>query len=193
MNLRIYMFMIVLLSVLVFAILITGCDRLKKAEPRAVVEQPTNKQYVQTSNVQTSTPPVKVKPEVEDIEKKDAERRASLPRQEYGRNNPFARLLGASPAKKDTNVSKVVINKPVTPPTVRTEVKNTEKEVAINLNAILGSVAILQVDGSNRSVSVGDSVAGLKVTDIGEGRVVLERGNEKFPVGMEAGIKVKAK
>ena len=190
MNMKISRIMIFLLSILLLVLLITGCDRFSgndsetKKGPNAS-EQPA----------QTPTPtPEEVETEKEDIEKADAERRASLPSGEYGRDDPFESIVKSRSSKsKKVNVR---VTKPTPAPRpvrVVSEPTKVDKEIYRSLSAVLGNIAILMVDGSSKSVSVGDTFSGLKVSSIKEGEVTLERGNENFTVTLGVQTRVKAK
>lgn len=177
MNMKISKIVIMLLSVVVLASGITSCDRFRRGNSKTVERRSAG-----TSNrLDARKPPAQMEAEVEIIEVTDVERRAALPKQEYGRDNPFERIL----------LGRIVEPGEVIPPPVTPSVP--EKEITIGLSMILGNMAILLVDGSSRSVSIGDTVAGLKVLEIKESEVILVKGNATFTVTSETKIKVKTK
>ena len=157
---------------------VASCDRLKRNDTKTVRRQSTSK-----PDAQRSTPPAQVRVETESSEVADAERRASLPKGEYGKENPFEPIV--APAAKGSAAK----TKPPAP--ARTEERKPEKKIVIRLSAILGNTAIMLVDGSSKSVSVGDTIAGLKVLSVGESKVVLGEGDETFTVTLETEIEVK--
>ena len=164
---RICRIMAVLLSV-AFALGVGSCDRLRRNNTKTVRKQPATKPAPRSS-----APPVQVRVETESSEVADAERRASLPKGEYGKENPFKPIV-ASSAKGSTAKTK--------PPPAPARVNKSKpvKKIVIRLSAILGNAAIVLVDGSSQSVSVGDTIAGLKVLSVGESKVVLGKGDETF-------------
>jgi len=185
MNMKISKIVIMLLYVVVLASGITSCDRFRKGNSNTVERQSMSN--TQMLNTQKPPPSAQVETEVESTEVTDAERRAALPKWEYGRDDPFERILGGR--------SKTTSAKPkqVTQPQVTTEKSVPDKEITIGLSMILGNVAILLVDGSTRSISIGDIVAGLKVLEIKASEVILVKGNATFTVTSETEIKVKTK
>jgi hypothetical protein len=58
------------------------------------------------------------------------------------------------------------------------------------LTAILGGTAILKVDGADKSVSVGDTVSGMKVSEIRSGEVLLDKGGKKYTIALGSQIKL---
>lgn len=187
MNMKISKIMIMLLSVVVLASGITSCDRFRRGSSKTLQRQSAGTSNPQRLDAQKPPPSAQVETEVESIEVTDAERRAALPKREYGRDDPFERILGG-PSKKSS-----VKAKQVSPPQVTTEKSVSDKEITIGLSMILGNVAILLVDSSTKSVSIGDIVAGLKVLEIKESEVILVKGNATFTVTSETEIKVKTK
>ena len=158
---------------------VASCDRLKRNDTKTVRRQSTSK-----PDAQRSAPPAQVRVEAESSEVADAERRASLPKGEYGKENPFEPIV--APAARRSAAK----TKPP-PAAARIEESKPEKKIVIRLSAILGNTAIMLVDGSSQSVSVGDTIAGLKVLSVGESKVVLEKGDETFTVTLETEIEVK--
>lgn len=183
MNMKISKIMIMLLSVVVLASGITSCDRFRRGSSKTLQRQSAGTSNPQRLDAQKPPPSAQVETEVESIEVTDAERRAALPKREYGRDDPFERILGGRPRKKDVKPK----------PTVNMEKSVPDKEITIGLSMILGNVAILLVDSSTKSVSIGDIVAGLKVLEIKESEVILVKGNATFTVTSETEIKVKTK
>jgi len=190
MNMKISRIMIFLLSILLLVLLITGCDRFSRNDSKTKKKQNASEQPVQTP---TPTPK-EVETEKEDIENADAERRASLPSGEYGRDDPFESIVvSRSSRKRNVNTRKAKPTPAPRPARVVSESTTADKEIYISLSAVLGNIAILMVDGSSKSVSVGDTFSGLKVSNIKEGEVTLERGNENFTVTLGVQTRVKAK
>ena len=187
MNVKISKIVIMLLSIVVLASGIASCDRFRRGNSKNVDGQSTSMSNTQMLDTQKPPPSAQVETEVESTEVTDVERRAALPKREYGRDDPFERILGSSPKKTSAKP------KQVSPPKVTTEKSVPDKEITIGLSMILGNVAILLVDGSTRSISIGDTVAGLKVLEIKASEVILVKGNAKFTVTSETEIKVKTK
>ena len=187
MNMKISKIVIMLLSVVVLASGTTSCDRLRRGSSKTVERQSASKSNPQRLNAQKPPPLAQVETEVESIEVTDAERRAALPKREYGRDDPFERILDGRSRK---NTAKP---RQISQPQVNTEKSVPDKEITIGLSMILGNVAELMVDGSSMLISIGDTVAGLKVLEIKESEVILAKGNAKYTVTSEAEIKVKTK
>ena len=189
MNMKISKIVIMLLSVVVLASGITSCDRFRRDNSKTVERQSAGISNPQRLDAQKPPPSAQVETEVESTEVTDAERRAALPKQEYGRDDPFERILGGRSKKSS------VKTKQVSPPQVTTEKSVSDKEITIGLSMILGNIATLLVDGSDTLISIGDTIAGsgLKVLEIRENEVILVKGDKTFTVTSETEIKVKTK
>ena len=96
--------------------------------------------------------------------------------QEYGRENPFDPIVNKSSAGGRGKSTKTTASKP--------------KQVTVYLTAILGGTAIFKVDGADKSVSVGDTISGMKVWEIRSGEVLLDKGGKKRTIALGSKIKL---
>ncbi|MFC1717198.1 hypothetical protein ACFL6S_26290 [Candidatus Poribacteria bacterium] len=174
---------ILLLLCTVFLMGMGSCDRSKSAKtspPRAETAQTDNSPAKQTP------PP----PEQENEDKEEPMEinpNSSLSKREYGRENPFEPVVRSSRSgrTRTTNRSSVTQKKATA--------SKPESEITLGLTGILGeNLAIFNNNGVDKSVSVGDMVAGMAVLEIqiDEGRVILGKGDEKLTIGLGAQIKL---
>jgi hypothetical protein len=98
-------------------------------------------------------------------ELKDYDPKKTLSRREYGRSNPFAPLVQARPGPK---------------PEPDNTVKKETSGPLMQVTAIFGGQAIIKVDGANRNVSAGNTLAGMKVMSVEESKVILRKGDEDY-------------
>lgn len=168
---------IVLLSCTVFMLGINACDRSEKDSAKA-------RTVKSASSPSTQTPPPSARQEAGDdvvgdnIAKDNTSEDEKAPRlspQEYGRENPFEPVVKKSRARR-SSTKKATANKP--------------KQVTIHLSAILGGTAILKVDGADKSVSVGDTVSGMKVSEIRSGEVLLDKAGKQYTIALGSLIKL---
>ena len=133
--------------------------------------------------------------------------RPSLSPREYGRTNPFAPInwsrrstrttsgSSVTQAQTETTTSKTAqavnavnkINKSVA------ELNKAAEETVVRLTAILGeNLAIINESGADRSVSVGDTVGGMKVLEIrkSEDKLILGKGSDELTIGLGTQIKL---
>ncbi len=93
--------------------------------------------------------------------------RASLPRNRYGRKNPFQPLRGSRPRTEP---------KPKPDETVEKEAPGP----LMQITAVIGDQAIVKVDGASKTVSAGDKLAEMEVVSIGENEVLLRKEDEDY-------------
>ncbi len=94
--------------------------------------------------------------------------RASLSPSLYGRSNPFLPLRGARPG-----------------PGPEPKPKPEEKEAPgplMQLTAILGDQAIVKVGGASKTISAGDTLAGMEVLSIGGNEVLLRKEDKDYTI-----------
>ncbi len=158
---------IVLLSCTVFMLGIDACDRSEKEPERnKTVEsnsRPPNQTIASSARAETTGDGVT---RDNAPEAKEPQR---LSPQEYGRENPFDPIVKKGPARR-SKPTKTAANK--------------TKQITVHLTAILGGTAILKVDGTDKSVSVGDTVSGMKVSEIRSGEVLLDKGGKKYTIAL---------
>ncbi len=92
--------------------------------------------------------------------------RASLSPRLYGRTNPFLPLRGASPPDP----------KPVPPVPPGPDAAGPLMQVT----AIFGGQAIIKVDGADKTVSAGDTLAETEVVSVGENEVLLRKEDKDY-------------
>ena len=179
MNMRITGIVLLLLCT-VFMVGIDRCDRSETDPPEGETVQPD-------SSPSSQAPPPAEQEDEDGDEAMEANPNLSLSPREYGRENPFVPLVRSRLAgrARTTNRSKT------------TQTKTTESEpkaeIVIRLTAILGeNSAIFNEGGADRSISVGDTVGGMKVLEIriSEGKVVLGKGDEKRTIELGTQIKL---
>ncbi len=169
---------IVLLSCTVFVLGINGCDRSEKnsAEARTVKSD---------SSPSTKTPSPSARQEAGDDVVEDNATKGNtsedkkpprLSPREYGRENPFEPVVKKSSTRSNAKKPKTTVSKP--------------KEITIHLSAILGETAILKVDGADKSVSVGDTVNGMKVSEIRNGEILLDKAGKTHTIALGSQIKL---
>ena len=163
---------VVLLAVAAFTYKDWIKDQFKSKQPKskpgasqAAVNRPTRKldQPVQESNFDFA----------------DYNPKVTLPRRDYGRDDPFLPLVVRSQRRAAPQSN--------TPAAKEEE----EKKTTIRLSAILGDVAIFDEDGESKSVSLGETIADLVVSDIGDGEVTLDGTEETYTIRLGKEIKVK--
>jgi len=97
-----------------------------------------------------------------------------LPRNQYGRTNPFQPLVGARrPSPQRTNSS----SKPALEGIIK---QFANQGPLVQLTAIFGEQAIFKVEGSSKTVKAGDTLAGMDVASIGEDEVILNKGDKNL-------------
>jgi hypothetical protein len=115
------------------------------------------------------TPPVQEEENEENsVKPENSNWRASLPRSQYGRNNPFQPLRGARSRTEP---------KPKPEP--------DEKEgpgPLMQVTAVFGGQAIIKVDGASKTVSAGDTLAEMEVVSIGEDEVLLRKEDKDYTI-----------
>ncbi len=105
-----------------------------------------------------------------------------------GRKNPFMPLVLVSPVKSNQRKSAPDTRKAMQPEidAVSSDVVSSDAEPVIRLMAILISngkqgekpMAIIEENGFSKSVSVGDTVAGMEVVEIRRDQVSLKKNDE---------------
>lgn len=111
-------------------------------------------------------------------ELKNYDPKKTLSRREYGKDNPFAPLAQARPRRT-----------PKIPPDLRDEVAKTMSPL-IELTGVLGDTAFLKVDGEEESVSANDTVAGMKVLEVGDNSVRLSKGDNEYTITLGKSFRV---
>jgi cytoskeletal protein RodZ len=98
--------------------------------------------------------------------------RDSLPSGQYGRKNPFQPLVGTRRASSQRGIR---ASKPALEGIIK---QMATQGPVVQLTAVFGDQAIFKVDGSSKTVSVGDTLAGMEVASIEEGQVILKKGDK---------------
>ena len=179
MNIRIFGIVLLLLCT-VFMVGIDRCDRSETSPPAAETVQADS-----SPSSQTPPPPKQEDEDSDDV--MEADPNSSLSPREYGRENPFVPLVRSRLAGRARTT-----NRSRTTQTQTTESK-PKAEIVIRLTAILGdNSAIFNEGGADKSISVGDTVGGMKVLEIqiDEGKVVLGKGDEKRTIALGTQIEL---
>lgn len=166
---------IVLLSCTVFMLGINGCDRSKKNSAEARTVKSASSPSAQTPSAKQEAGDDVVGDNIAKDNTSEDKKAPRLSPREYGRENPFEPVVKKSSARR-SNTKKTTANKP--------------KQVTIHLSAILGGTAILKVDGADKSVSVGDTVSGMKVSEIRSGEILLDKGGKQHTIALGSQIKL---
>lgn len=127
-------------------------------------------------NNTSNSPAEEISPPVQEEENKEnsakpanSNWRASLPRNQYGRKNPFQPLRGSSPRPEP---------KPKPDETVGKEAPGPLMQVT----AVFGGQAIIKVNGASKTVSAGDTLAEMEVVSIGEDEVLLRKEDKDYTI-----------
>lgn len=164
---------IALLLTLVLVLGIGACGRSKgsksksKAQQQSVSKAPTRKSLPSRDNSGAKEEPAP---------------KLNLPPGEFGRENPFMPLVGR---RTEVEVSKPVVEKKEEekPKPEERKPEPPKPLPVVSLTAIVGqNAAIFEENGVSRTVSTGDTVAGLNVLEIRRGEVVLGKGSKKYTV-----------
>ncbi len=116
---------------------------------------------------------------------------SALPSGLYGRQNPFVPLVSSkssgeaekNPIVEPPPINRIIQTRPYLP--VKQEKSITKPKSSLRLTLILdGTSAVFEENNVSKSVSVGDTVAGMKVLEIGKSEVVLGKGDKKYTVMM---------
>ena len=194
----------IILLCTVFMVGIGGCERSKE-KPQGT--SPPKTETVKSDSTPSSQTPAPPKKQEED------KPRPSLSSREYGRTNPFAPITTSRRSTRTTSVSRTTqaqaktttsktaqaasavnkINKSVAELNSIAELNKAAEEIVIRLTAILGeNLAIINENGADRSVSIGDTVGGMKVLEIrrSEDKVILGKGSDELTIGLGTQIKL---
>ena len=113
-------------------------------------------------------PPEQEKPvKADSNESKNSNWRASLPRGQYGRTNPFQPLRGSR-------------SRPEPKPKPDEAVEKEAPGPLMQVTAVFGGQAIIKVDGASKTVSAGGKLAEMEVASIGENEVLLRKEDKDY-------------
>ncbi len=176
MNIKMLGIVILLLS-MTFVLGMDGCNRSGTGKTEAVVSE---------SNPPTQKPDPSAQADSDESEDYNPE--TSLSPREYGRENPFAPLVAESRRSTRRAANTTAVSRIIRSDATRTETK--AEETTISLTAVLGDAAIFEERGLSRSVSVGETIAGMEVLEIRNDEVVLSKENKGYRMTLGAQLNV---
>jgi hypothetical protein len=185
---KIFRLIAILLSVILI-VGIAGCggkSKTSKNSKKKSAIQEVSAQDTTIVNTPVSTMP-KNNADPEDI----SVQLRVLPINEFGRDNPFVPLMGASVKTPMADLSErkpmAVVNMDNAKPVAKKPEPPPLPNVRLSL-AIDGSTAIFDDNKASKVASVGDTVSGMKVLEIRGNEAVLGSGTKKFIVS-QGGIR----
>jgi hypothetical protein len=152
-----------------------GCNRIKTKQADVAKESVSSNQYpIQENTLQQG-----------DIAKK-SEATGNNPSiaslRNYTRENPFVPLISdrtaSKPIPQENKEDKKIVASPKAP-----EIKPITKEITVNLISVIGgATALFSEDGQTRVLSIGDSIAEMRVLEMGNDNVILIKDSKKYKI-----------
>lgn len=177
---------IALLLVTLAAIGFMGCSKNSK---KATTKKSSAKQVVKETTPQATNNLAQVIP-TNITEEDTSTKLRNLPSNEFGRENPFVPLLTGQPDRRsqliEDKFSQIAANEAKLAVKSVPEIQRKSEALPdVKLTLVIdGSTAIFEENRVSKVVSVGDSLAGMKILEIKNDRAVLGNGDKKYAVAL---------
>jgi cytoskeletal protein RodZ len=166
-------FLIVVVVILLIVAVVVNINQFKQLFGGSTPKQPrveAKKPNTNSPPVEETTPPAQEEENKENSAKStNSNWRASLPPGQYGRKNPFQPLRGSRPRPEPEPKPDETLEKEAPGPLMQ-------------VTAVFGGQAIIKVDGASKTVSAGDTLAGMEVVSIGENEVLLRKEDKDYTI-----------